>query len=203
MHEVAAFIGLAAIVIALPGPDTALTVRNTLLGGRRAGVFTGVGVVLGQLVWAIAAAAGVAALLAASEPLFLAVKLAGAAYLCVLGVLALRAAWRGQYREAATGGRPRLAVRRALRQGFLSNLGNPKMAVFFMSLLPQFVDRDGATFFPMLGLAAIFGVMTLLWLVAVAQAGAVLRRARVRRTIEALTGTVLVALGLRLATEGS
>src|SRR5207245_1448523 len=90
-----AFLGVAALVIVAPGPDTALTIRNTLRGGRRSGVLTGVGVVGGQTVWAIATAAGVAALLHASEPAFLALKVVGAGYLAFLGIQALVAAFRG------------------------------------------------------------------------------------------------------------
>jgi threonine/homoserine/homoserine lactone efflux protein len=197
MTELLAFLGVAVVVIVTPGQDTALTVRNTLAGGRRAGVRTAVGVVSGQAVWALAASAGVAALLVASEPAFVALKLAGAAYLVYLGGQALLAAVRGQAAHAAAG---RPGAGRELRQGLLSNLGNPKMAVFFSSLLPQFGDS-----FPvLLALGVLFCALTLTWLTAyaftVARAGDVLRRPRVRRTIDAVTGTALVTLGLRLAT---
>jgi threonine/homoserine/homoserine lactone efflux protein len=197
MGELLAFLGVAIVVIVTPGQDTALTVRNTLAGGRRAGVRTAFGVVAGQAVWALAASAGVAALLVASEPAFLALKYAGAAYLIFLGAQALIAAARR--RPPAEHGGPRTAHGRELRQGLLSNLGNPKMAVFFSSLLPQFGDSFAA----LLALGLLFCSLTLAWLsayaVAVARAGDVLRRPRVRRTIEAVTGTALVALGLRLA----
>jgi len=92
MAELLAFVGVAVVVIIAPGQDTALTVRNTLAGGRRAGVRTAVGVVCGQGVWVLAASAGLAALLVASERAFLALKLAGAAYLVWLGARALHAA---------------------------------------------------------------------------------------------------------------
>ena len=94
--ELLAFFGVSAIVIATPGPDTALTIRNTLMGGRRAGIFTALGVSSGQAVWTVATAAGIAALLAASEPAFLALKIAGAAYLLWLGLQAILAAIRGR-----------------------------------------------------------------------------------------------------------
>src|SRR5918996_2387386 len=128
MAELLTFLGVAVVVIVTPGQDTALTVRNTLGGGRAAGVRTAVGVVSGQAVWALAASAGVAALLVASEPAFVALKVAGAAYLIFLGGQALLAAVRGRAdvdRGGPAGGG------RELRQGLLSNLGNPKMAVFF------------------------------------------------------------------------
>jgi len=193
-----AFLGLSAVVIVTPGQDTALTIRNTLGGGRRGGVFTAAGVAAGQATWTIAAAAGVAALLQASEPAFVAVRLAGAAYLVYLGAQTLLGAARGRGRLH----RPRRSTDRgSFRQGLLSNLGNPKMAIFFTSLLPQF----GTSFAGMLALGLVFCAMTFLWLtaysVAVARAGDVLRRPRVRRIVDAITGAALAAFGVRLATE--
>jgi len=198
----AAFVGVGAIVIVTPGQDTALTIRNTLLGGRRAGVFTALGVSTAQAVWALATSLGLAALLAASEPAFLALKLVGAAYLVWLGAHSLLAAWRGTgARQRERGGANGLAARTAYRQGVTSNLGNPKMAVFFTSLLPQFAG----SFAGLLALGVLFAVMTLAWLSAyaavVARAGDALRRPAVRRALDAVTGAILVALGLRLATE--
>jgi len=193
-----AFVGVALVVIVTPGQDTALTIRNTLAGGRRGGVSTALGVAFGQATWTIAAAAGIAAVLRASEPAFVAVRLAGAAYLVYLGAQTLFAALRGRRVEHV----PRTPTARgAFRQGLLSNLGNPKMAIFFTSLLPQF----GWSFASMLGLGLVFCTMTLAWLtayaVAVARAGDVLRRPRVRRLIDVVTGAVLAAFGVRLAFE--
>jgi len=195
--QLAAFLGVSAVVIVTPGQDTALTIRNTLLGGRRAGVGTAVGVVSGQLAWALATSVGLAALLLASAPLFTAIRLAGAAYLVVLGAQALVAAVRARAHE------DRLPRRRssAVRQGLLSNLGNPKMAVFFTSLLPQFAS----SFAGMLSLGLLFAAVTLSWLslyaLAVARASGLLRKTRVRRALDAVTGLALVALGLRVAAE--
>jgi threonine/homoserine/homoserine lactone efflux protein len=192
-----AFLAVAVVVIVTPGPDTALTIRNTLAGGRRAGFRTAVGVACGQATWAIAASLGIAALLVASEPVFVALKLAGAAYLVALGLRSLVSAWRGRGRgrghaKPAAGGEP-------LRQGLISNLANPKMAVFFTSLLPQFADSLAG----LLALGLVFCALTLAWLstyaVAVARAGDVLRRGRVRRWLDAVFGVALVAVGVRLA----
>jgi threonine/homoserine/homoserine lactone efflux protein len=204
--NLAAFLAVSALVIVTPGQDTALTVRNALVGGRRAGVFTALGVSSGQAVWAVAASAGLAALLAASEPAFVALKLAGAAYLVYLGLHALWAAIRGdrtRNAELGAGGRGHAAAV-AYRQGVLSNLANPKMAVFFTSLLPQFTPAGQASFWALLLLGLTFCALTLVWLcgyaIAVAKAGDFLRRSRVRRTLDGLMGAVLVALGVRLAT---
>lgn len=206
MNELVAFLGVAVLVIVTPGPDTALTIRNTLLGGRPAGIATALGVVSGQAVWALATSVGLVALLLASEPAFAAVRLAGAAYLIYLGVQALVAAFRpGGNGGVAAEPRRHLPTGTAVRQGLISNLGNPKMAAFFPSLLPQFVPAGEPTFLPLLLLGLLFCSLTFVWLsayaVAVARAGDLLRRSRVRRTMEALTGAVLVALGLRLAAE--
>jgi threonine/homoserine/homoserine lactone efflux protein len=197
--QLGAFLGVSAVVIVTPGQDTALTIRNTLLGGRGGGIVTATGVVTGQLVWALAASAGLSAVLLASAPLFMAIRIAGAAYLVLLGVQALVAAVRGTpsvHAHASPGRR-----RAPYRQGVLSNLGNPKMAVFFTSLLPQF----GSSFAAMLALGLVFATLTLVWLsayaVAVAKATHFLQRSWVRRALDAVTGLVLVALGLRVATE--
>jgi threonine/homoserine/homoserine lactone efflux protein len=199
--DIAAFFGISVLVIVTPGQDTALTIRNSLLGGRRPGVFTALGVSAGQAVWALATSAGLAALIAAFEPAFVALKLAGAAFLVYLGVQALLAALRGGHaeRRAALGA---LTAAAAFRQGVLSNLGNPKMAVFFTSLLPQF---GAESFAGLLALGLIFSSMTFVWLTAyafvVARAGDILRRPAIRRIFDAVLGVMLVALGLRLATD--
>lgn len=204
--HLAPFLLLAVVVIVTPGQDTALTIRNALRGGRSAGIATAVGVSSGQLAWTVAASAGIAALLVASEPAFLALRIVGAAYLVWLGGVALLAAWRGHGpgRETRVARRPPTLLG-AWRQGLLSNISNPKMAVFFTSLLPQFAPSSGPAFLVMLGLGVLFCLMTAGWLaayaVAVSRAGHILRRPRVRRALDALTGIVLVALGLRLATE--
>jgi len=191
------------LVIVTPGPDTALTIRNTLLGGRAAGLATAAGVALGQAVWALAAAVGIAALVQASQTAFTALRLAGAAYLVFLGVQSLLAAIRGRARDPAAPAGGGLPPAVALRQGLASNLANPKMAAFFTSLLPQFVV--GPSFAPLFALGLVLCALTLVWLAAyafaVARAGRLLRRPRVRRALEAVTGAVLVALGLRIATD--
>jgi threonine/homoserine/homoserine lactone efflux protein len=202
LETLVAFVAVSAVVICTPGQDTALTIRNTLAGGRRGGVATAAGVSAGQAVWTIAASAGIVALLSASEPVFRAIKLAGAAYLVYLGLQSLVSAVRGyEHLPTARTRGDTSAVPRAFRQGLLSNLGNPKMAVFFTSLLPQFAS----TFAGLLTLGLVFATMTLAWLslhaVAVAHAGELLQRPKVRRTIDVVVGTVLVAFGLRLATD--
>ena len=200
-----AFVGVAALVIVTPGPDTALTVRNALLGGRGAGVATAAGVVTGLAVWTAAASAGLAALLVASEPAFVAVKLAGAAYLVFLGLQTLVHALRGRPPADDGHGPARLRSGAAFRQGLLNDLGNPKIAVFFTTLLPQFAPAHGPAFLTLLAFGLVFCAMTFAWLcvysVAVARAGRALRRPRIRRALDAVMGAALVAVGVRVAVE--
>ena len=200
MAQFAAFLAVSALVIVTPGQDTALTVRNTLLGGRAAGVLTALGVAAGQATWTVATGIGVGALLVAWQPAFLALRIAGGAYLVVLGAQAFWSALRPKSVQLERPARPR---GRAFRQGLLSNLGNPKMLVFFTSLLPQF----GHTAIGLIALGLVFCSLTATWLCgysfAVARAGEALRAGRLRRLLDALSGCVLVALGLRLAAERS
>ncbi len=205
LGALAAFVAVCAVVICTPGQDTALTIRSTLAGGRRSGIATAAGVALGQAVWTLAASAGVVALLSASEPAFRALKLVGAAYLVYLGAQSLYAAITRRGHDGARLGRDvQLDSARALRQGLLSNLGNPKMAVFFTSLLPQFAP--GGSFVALFALGILFCLMTLAWLSLYAVAVAKARRlvaGRVRRVLDTVTGIVLVAFGVRLAAERS
>jgi len=207
MNTFLAFLSLATIVIITPGPDTAITIRNTLFAGRTGGMMTALGIASGQAIWALATSAGIVALLLASEPLFLAIKYAGAAYLILLGLQALREAIRPSAATATGEERPirTLSAIAAFRQGVISDLGNPKMAVFFASLLPQFVPAENATFLSFFILGLIFALMTLAWLIlyaiVVSKIGDILRRPTIRRWIEGVTGSVLIALGVRVAVE--
>ncbi|HEX6655227.1 MAG TPA: LysE family translocator [Candidatus Limnocylindria bacterium] len=207
MEQPFAFLAIAAVVIITPGPDTFLTINNTLGGGRRAGIATAIGVANGQAIWTLATAAGISALLVASEPVFVALKVVGAAYLVFLGLRSVWGAVRKHLNHAGVRGQQArgLDTSTAYRRGLLSNLGNPKMAVFFPSLLPQFVQPDGPVFFPILALGLVFCLMTLCWLMAyagvVARAGDVLRNSTLRRWLEGVGGAALVLLGIGLALE--
>jgi threonine/homoserine/homoserine lactone efflux protein len=204
--HVGAFLGISALIGVAPGPDTAITTRNALVGGRRAGLFTILGVSLGLTIWTLATGVGIAALLRASEPAFVALKVAGAVYLSWLGVQAIRAALRTP--SSAGGGhvaRRPIAPRAAFRQGLLTNLGNPKIAVFFTSFLPQFTPAHEASFASLVLLGVLSCLLGLSWLtvyvLAIARIADFLRRPRPRRVLDLVTGTVLVGFGIRLATE--
>lgn len=198
----------ALVLIMIPGPDQALITNSTLIGGRGAGLLTMVGGVLGLAVHATAAAVGLSALLLTSATAFTALKIVGAAYLLWMGVQTLRAAARSRREpaEAATA-RVRLRSAAAVRRGFLSNTFNPKVALFFLTFLPQFLSADettaGATQLHALLLSAVFGLLYLGWfglyVTAVNHLGRLLRRPRVKAAIERVTGLLLVAFAVRLA----
>lgn len=200
------FLGISAIVIVVPGPDTALVTKNAVVHGRSAALGTAVGVVTGLSVWTVASALGVASLVRASQTTFITLKLIGAAYLVGLGLQAFRAARRAGISEAdaAPPGRD-LGPSGGWRQGVLSNLANPKIAAFFTGVLPQFAGSNQSVLIPFLLLGLAFVLMTLVWLsgyaLVAARASAVLRRPRVKATIDRLSGVILIGFGLRLATE--
>jgi RhtB (resistance to homoserine/threonine) family protein len=201
------FIGVAAIVIIVPGPDTAVVTKNVLVHGRRTALGASLGVSAGLAVWTVAAAVGVASLVRASSVAFTTLKLIGALYLAWLGIQALRAARHATVDELGAEPRARrsMGALDGFRQGLFSDLANPKIGVFFTSLLPQFVNPGHPVLLPFLGLGAVFVVMTILWLSAycllAARAAETLRRPRVKAALDRFTGVVLIAIGLRLATE--
>jgi threonine/homoserine/homoserine lactone efflux protein len=201
-----AFIGVAALLTIAPGPDMALVLRNALRGGRPTVVPTAAGIATGCVTWGAASSLGVAALLAASAQLYQALKLAGAAYLIFLGLMALRAAIRGDPSEAGAGD-PIRSRAGAYRQGLLTNLLNPKVGVFYATFLPQFIAPGQPVFATSVALACIHAGMGLVWLTlygyGASRLADVISRGRIRRGIEAATGTVLVAFGLKLAADNA
>jgi RhtB (resistance to homoserine/threonine) family protein len=202
MH-VGPFLAVAAIVVITPGVDMALVTRNALMHGRRAAVMTAFGINVGILFWVMAAALGLAAVVSTSATAFAAIKLAGAAYLVYLGLQALRSA-RTDRPESEPIPRSAPSSRLAFRQGLVSNILNPKIAVFFTSLLPQFVGAHGSAG-NLLLLGLLFNAMGVGWLICyatvVARGRNVLVRPHVKRTLDRISGLVLVGLGTRLALE--
>lgn len=190
------FLAVSTLVVVTPGVDMALVTKNAMLHGRSAARATALGVNLGIFLWTLAAALGLAAVVAASAAAFTAIKLLGALYLVYLGVRALL----GSYE-------PRVVIARgsAFRQGLVSNLLNPKIAVFFTSLLPQFVNPDHTQPQDLLLLGVLFNCLGIVWLLLYAELAAhgrnLLRRPRVKRALDRVTGVALVGLGVRLAFE--
>ena len=194
--QVLAFAVVALVLSVSPGPDMALVLRNTVRGGRSAGFRTVAGIAVGLLVWATMSALGVAAVLAASATVFTVLKLAGAAYLVYLGVQSLRSLRRSD--EPIEAPRP---AGSPFRQGLVTNLLNPKLAVLFTTLLPQFIAHGDPAAKSAL-LAAVFLAIGLTWLVVYTLiVGTVARSRRFRAVTESVTGVVLIGLGVRLAVE--
>ncbi|GAB3352392.1 LysE family translocator [Micromonospora halotolerans] len=201
----ASFLVFATVLILIPGPDFAVVTRNTLAAGRGRGRWSAIGVTASNAVQGVAAAAGLGALIVRSQPLFQAIRWAGVAYLAYLGVQAWQSAWRGAYPPLAGDAAP--APGQALagfRQGFLSNVTNPKVLAFYLAVLPQFVGGE-APVGVLLAFAlshAVLGLAYLLVLVAALdRARELLSRRRVRRWLDGLTGVALLGFGARLATE--
>jgi RhtB (resistance to homoserine/threonine) family protein len=207
VHDVGAFLAVAALLVVTPGVDMALVSKNALLHGRRAALSTALGINAGIVVWTAAAALGVAALIRASATAFTVLKLAGAAYLVYLGLQAIWLSRRRRRRHDGDHdpGSERLDPPSGFRQGLVSNLANPKIAVFFTSFIPQFVSPGESVVLSSLALGAMFNLLGVVWLVAfalfVSRAGELLRRPRVKAALDRLTGCVLVGFGVRLATE--
>lgn len=197
MHDVLAFIAVAAILTVTPGATTALVLRSAMRGGTRVAARTIAGNETGVLAWALLSVLGISALVAASQVAYDALRIAGAAVLIVLGAQALLHSRRGAQPTA-----PRDSSRGAYRNGVVTSLANPKLSVFFVALFPQFVP-EGAPVLPYtLAMAATVVVFDFAWYLLLA--AAVSRAQRALRTalskwIERVSGAVLVGLGLRLA----
>jgi threonine/homoserine/homoserine lactone efflux protein len=195
--------GLVVLVLLTvsPGADMALVAKITLERGRRAALLATIGICSGLLVHATASALGLSVILATSAEAFTLLKLAGAAYLVYLGVQALRSSFRQEMAAPVT--RRRRAS--PFLQGLLSNVLNPKVAVFYLTFMPQFISPGDNVLIRSLAFAVAHGVMGALWLTAYAyvlsRIGAFLARSGLRSWLERVTGGVLIALGLRLALE--
>jgi threonine/homoserine/homoserine lactone efflux protein len=190
------FAGLAVVLTLTPGPATALVVRSAMRGGRRAAFLTTLGNSVGVLFWGAASAAGIAALVSASQVGFLVLKVSGALVLIALGLQSWR---RGETPET------RRSTGRAFRDGVVTSFANPKLAVFFVALFPQFLSGDRSTLGTGLAMALLVVGLDLVWFSTLALIVTRARRSFSRtdwaRRLERLSGGVMVGLGLRLAIE--
>ncbi|MBP5937006.1 LysE family translocator [Streptomyces acidiscabies] len=205
LTSLAAFAGAAFLVSMVPGPSTIVILRRAATDGRRYGMATVLGNECGVLVWGLATAFGLSALLLASRLAYDAIRIAGAVVLVWMGA---RALWQARRLHAAPAQAPPAAspsLRRAFVQGLVTNLANPKAGVFAIAFLPQFVPSSAPALPLLLALAVIWAAMDLIWytpLVWLAgRAGGFLQRPQIRRRMERLCGTLLIGLGVRLAAQ--
>jgi threonine/homoserine/homoserine lactone efflux protein len=199
-----AFLPIAALMTVTPGPGTAMIVRSALRGGVRTALATIAGNSAGVLAWAVLSALGISALVAASEVAFAALKVTGAAVLIYLGARSLLARRRGEPEQShATTRSP--SRHTAFRDGLATSLANPKLAVFFVALFPQFVADGAPVLPPALAMAGLIVLLDLAWYSTLAVLVDRSRRAFVEsglmRRLERLMGAVLIGLGVRVALE--
>lgn len=195
------FLLIAALVIITPGSDTAVVLKNALMSGRRGGVATALGVTTAVAIQGVLTAAGLGVLISQSQPVLQTIRWIGVAYLAWLALQALRSAWQGEYTAMlADSG----VAARGYRQGFLTNITNPAVLMFYLALFPQFMTPEMpiwalglmASTMPVLGLTQLV-VLTLL----IDSASRWLQRRRVRRVLDSFTGLALGGLGLRVALQ--
>ncbi|MFA1547103.1 LysE family translocator [Actinomadura chokoriensis] len=209
MGSLLAFVGAAMLIAMAPGPSTVVIMRQSMLSGRRGGLATVLGNETGVLVWGVAAAVGLSALLSASRLAYEGLRVAGAVVLVWFGVRALWHARRGggsggAEREVVEGG-SRLSGWRCYRLGLVTNFANPKAGVFAVSFLPQFVPDGWPVAWVLVGFSVLWALIDLVWYAAVVwlvgAARRLLGRPVVRRRLDQVSGVVLVGLGVRLAAE--
>ncbi len=210
IHNFEAFLIAITILTLTPGLDTALVIRNSSRGGFTDGAVTSLGICFGLFVHATFSAIGISAILSQSAELFQLIKMVGAAYLIYLGFTTLKGLWRHSAELQSTKGRVarhEFRFSRSLREGFLSNVLNPKTAVFYLAFLPQFINPEGSALLQSTLMAAIHFMIAMVWQCGLAgaltSAKNLLKSARFMNWMEGTTGFVLVGLGVKLMLEDS
>ncbi len=200
------FVLMCIFLIILPGPDTAIATKNTVTVGRNGGLKTALGTCCALLIHTSAAVLGLSAIIVKSALLFSVFKYVGAVYLLYLGVKTL---WSLKKKEEAASvemnTKSQFANTSCFKQGFLTNLLNPKVAVFFLTFLPQFVDSGSNTFLPFLLMGITYTVLTAVWFLLyvylINQISAFMKKPKTQNIIEGITGTILIGFGIKLALE--
>lgn len=199
------FIGAALVIIIMPGPDQALMTRQAIVRGKMSGFASTIGGALGLSIHASAAAFGLSALLVASPVAFIVLKVVGAVYLVWMGVTTIRMARRAAA-DLPTGEPTVRKPLRCIRKGFLTNALNPKLAVFFVTFLPQFLPTSGPVLTQALTYCGVFALLYVAWfslyVFTIDRIGTVLRKPKVRAGIEYVTGMLLLGFGVGLAVQG-
>ena len=208
--ELMAFLVAITLLTLTPGLDTVLVIRNTTRGGWKDGTVSSLGICCGLFAHASLSAIGISVILVQSAWLFQAVKLIGAVYLIWLGISSLRSGWKAKglvaLNESVLQKQP-LDIIRSFREGFLSNILNPKTAIFYLAFLPQFIDPQGSAFLQSMILASIHFFIAMLWQgglsFMVEKAKQWLSKPSTNAWLESISGGVMVALGVQLALSKS
>jgi RhtB (resistance to homoserine/threonine) family protein len=197
------FVITCIFLIILPGPDTAIMTKNTLTVGKQGGFKTMMGICCALSIHTLTAIAGLSAIIAKSALLFSIFKYIGAVYLIYLGIKSLWTLRNQETTELVV--ESKYKNKSSFRQGFLTNLLNPKIAVFFLTFLPQFVDPGSHTFMPFLILGITYIVLTIVWylfyIYLLNQISAFMKKPKTQKVIEGITGTILIGFGIKLALE--
>ena len=202
-----AFVMLCVFLIILPGPDTAIVTKNTISVGKFGGLKSALGTCCALCIHTSAAVLGLSAIIMKSALLFSVFKYVGAVYLLYLGVKAL---WSLKNKDETAASvevntKKQHKSTSCFKQGFLTNMLNPKQAVFFLTFLPQFVESGSNTFFPFLILGITYIVLTAVWFLLyvslINRISAFMKRPNTKKFIEGITGTILIVFGIKLALE--
>jgi threonine/homoserine/homoserine lactone efflux protein len=202
--QLLAFVGVSLLLAVTPGPDMAVVTRNALAHGRRGVLLTTTGIGLALVIWTTATAVGLSAVLRASGDLLFVLKIAGAAYLAYLGVRTLLDS-RMRPADLLAAAPPPAPAHAIFRQGFLSAISNPKLGVFFVTFLPQFVGPGQPLLPRLLELGFVFAVIGWTWMnvygLLITRIRDIITAPRVRQWMQRVTGVVLLGFGARLALE--
>ncbi|MED4727898.1 LysE family translocator [Aneurinibacillus migulanus] len=196
---------MSIVLIILPGPDTGLVTQNTIAQGRRGGVQTALGSISGVIIHTLAAVVGLSAIIVKSAFLFSIFKYVGAFYLIYLGIMSLWAIKKKGIAIEDNKSEKKNASLSAFRQGFLTNVLNPKVAVFFLTFLPQFLEPGSNTFLQFLIMGLTYAALTLIWFLMyvylIHSINVWMKKPSVQRAIQGISGIVLLSFGIKLALE--
>jgi len=185
-----------------PGVDTMMILRNTLRGGAKDGVVSSLGICSGLFVHAFLSAVGISAILLYSTAAFTVLKIIGALYLIWLGFVNLKSFWHSSKQQNINPPKKAFSFIRSFREGFMSNVLNPKTIVFYMAFLPQFISHEHSALAQSMMLASFHFIIATIWqgiiIYTICSANVFITKASVRRTLDAISGTIMIALGIKL-----
>lgn len=203
--ELWTFLIAITLLTMTPGADTMIVIRNTLRGGARDGLVSSLGICLGLFVHATLSAVGISAILLYSATAFMLLKTIGALYLLWLGLSSLRSFWNAKRMHQKAVEKRVFSFWISLQEGFLSNVLNPKAVIFYMAFLPQFISHEHSALAQSLFLALIHFIIATIWLglliYTIVSANSFITKKSVRQSLDAISGTVMIALGIRLFLE--